>query len=164
LGTPPSPERRATICVFLVDGELNVLLGSKPCGALPAALQRTAARLLSTFNSQSKKSHAATMSEGRIVRLVPFPGKPAMFAIAVERPAAQTMLRNAIAKFKLSSREIDVLLLALEGYTAAETASRLDLQISTINDHFNRLLLKTGARNKTALIAKVLGWTTPQNP
>jgi two-component system response regulator DesR len=156
---PVASDRRATIRVFLVDEKLNVLHGLAPCGSLPPGLQRTASRLLPTFEGQTKRSHAIALSEGRIVRLIPVPGKTQMFAIAVERLVPHSQLRNAIRKFKLSTREIDVLLLALEGCTAAETAARLELGISTVNDHLNRLLVKTGARNKTALVAKVLGWS-----
>jgi DNA-binding CsgD family transcriptional regulator len=153
-------ERRATVRLFIVDENLNVLHGFQPCGTLPAALQRTASRLLPTFEGPAKKSQAVAMSEGRLVRMIPVVGKARVFAVAVERFISKTMLRAAIAQFRLSGREVEVLLLALEGYTAAETAKHLQLGISTINDHLNRLLLKTGARNKTALIAKVLGWGT----
>jgi DNA-binding CsgD family transcriptional regulator len=149
-------ERRATIRVFIIDERLNVLHGSEPSGSLPAGLRRTVSRLLPTFEGHVKRSQAVAVSEGRVVRLIPVAAK--MFAVAVERFVSHAMLRHAIKEFKLTSREVDVLLLALEGCTAAETAERLELAISTVNDHLNHLLLKTGSRNKSALIAKVLGW------
>lgn len=152
-------ERRATVRLFLVDEKLNVLHGSEPQGTLPGGLGRTVSRLLPTLDGQAKKSQAVAVSEGRIVRLIPVAAK--MFAVAVERFVSQTMLRHAVKEFKLSAREVDVLLLALEGLTAAESAARLDLGISTVNDHLNHLLLKTRSRNKTAMIAKVLGWRSP---
>lgn len=154
-----SSERRATIRLFLVDEKLNVLHGCDPRATLPPNLVRTASRLLSTFEGQAKKSQAVAISEGRIVRLIPIAAR--MFAVAVERFVSHAMLRHAIKEYKLSSREVDVLLLALEGYTAVESANRLDLGISTVNDHLNHLLAKTGARNKTAMIAKILGWRAP---
>jgi DNA-binding CsgD family transcriptional regulator len=152
-------ERRSTVRVFLVDEKLNVLHGLEPRGTLPPGLRRTVTRLLPMFDGPAKRSQAVAMSEGRIVRLIPVAAKT--FAVAVERFVSHAMLRHAIKEFKLSSREVEVLLLALEGCTAAESAARLDLGISTVNDHLNHLLLKTGARNKAALIAKVLGWRAP---
>ncbi len=149
-------ERRATVRIFVVDEKLNVLHGSEPSGSLPAGLQRTVTRLLPTFEGQVKRSQAVAVSEGRVVRLIPVAAK--MFAVAVERFVSHAMLRHAIKEFKLTPREVDVLLLALEGCTASETAERLELAVSTVNDHLNHLLLKTGSRNKSALIAKVLGW------
>lgn len=153
---PGSSERRATVRVYFVDEKLNVLQGSESSGALPPGLSRTVARLLPTFAGQAKKSQAVALSEGRLVRLIPVASQK--FAVAVERFLSNAMLRHAIKEFNLSSREVDVLMLALEGCTAAESAAKLDLAISTVNDHLNRLLLKTGARNKTAMIAKMLGW------
>lgn len=153
-----SIEKRATVRVYLVDEKLNVLHGSGRT-TLPAGLVHTVARLLPAFEGQTKKSQAVAISEGRVVRLIPVATK--LFAVAVERFVSNAMLRHSIKEFKLSSREVDVLMLALEGFTAAESAARLELGISTVNDHLNHLLLKTGARNKTAMIAKVLGWRTP---
>ena len=149
-------ERRATVRVFFVDDKLNVLNGPDPAGSLPPGLRRTAARLLPTFDGQVKKSQAVAVSEGRIVRLLPAAAK--RFAIAVERFVSHLIVRHAIKEYRLSAREVDVLLLALEGCTASETAARLELSISTVNDHLKRLLSKTGARNKSGLIATVLGW------
>ena len=53
----------------------------------------------------------------------------------------------------LSSRELDVLRLAAEGYTAEAAAAALVLTEHTIKSHFKRILVKLGARNRTHAVA-----------
>jgi len=94
----------------------------------------------------------------RIVRVVPMLGTPTTYVVSVERYLPYANLLSSLQRYRLSPRELDVLMLALDGKTASETAECLDIAISTASDHLNRLLSKTGARNKSNLIAKVLGW------
>lgn len=162
-GAPLPVERRGTVRVFMVDDELNVLSRSAPGSGMPHGLRPTLLQLRQQWREHPEVSQATAFSEGRIVRLVPMSGAPQTFAVSVERYVPYANLLNALKRFKLSARERDVLLLALEGRTAAETAERLKIAISTANDYVNRLLVKTGARNKSDLIAKVLGWHAEQD-
>ena len=72
-------------------------------------------------------------------------------AIAARRPPHDPVAVAAPAE--LSSRELDVLRLAAEGYTAEAAAAALVLTEHTIKSHFKRILVKLGARNRTHAVA-----------
>lgn len=94
-----------------------------------------------------------------IVRVVPLEGPAGLrIGVLVERYRARNALRLAIQRFRLSQREVQVLGLLLQGRGTIETASGLGIAESTVNDHIKRLLMKTRARNRVELAAKVLGW------
>lgn len=52
----------------------------------------------------------------------------------------------------LSAREIEILQLVCQQYTAEEIAKQLFLSVKTVNGHRNNLLLKTGSKNVTGLV------------
>ena len=53
----------------------------------------------------------------------------------------------------ITTRELDVLRLIAEGRTNKDVAEALYLSPRTVEKHVERLLLKTGAPNRTALAA-----------
>jgi predicted ATPase/DNA-binding CsgD family transcriptional regulator len=57
----------------------------------------------------------------------------------------------------LTTRELDVLTLVVEGLTNKQIASRLYLSVRTVEKHVERILAKTGVANRTALAARVGG-------
>jgi DNA-binding CsgD family transcriptional regulator len=159
-------EKRATVRVFIIDDELNIVDSSAHAGdegpvriaSMPAGLRPTLLRLMAQCKADPMASHAVAFSESRVIRLVAMSGSPKTYVVTVERYTPYAKLLSSLERFGLSSRELDVLLLALAGKTAAETAQQLNIAVSTATDYLNRLQLKTGARNKSDLIAKVLGW------
>lgn len=151
-------DRRATIHIFIIEANLNVLSGSIPRPKLPPGLRPIVDRLVEECRGRAAGSGVSTFCQGRVIRAVPMVGAPTTYVISVERYMPYANLRSAVKRYRLSPRELDVLMLALEGKTASETAECLAIAISTTTDYLNRLLSKTGARNKSNLIAKVLGW------
>ena len=160
----PPDERRATVCLLMLDARFNILSASKPVASVPARLSGTLAQLAEQCHANPSGSHASTFREGRLVRLVPMKTDPRTFVLCIERYAPYARLLSALKQFKLSARELDVLLLTLEGKTAAEAANFLGIATSTARDYLDRLLVKTGARNRSALIARVLGWSATSTP
>jgi DNA-binding CsgD family transcriptional regulator len=158
-----SAEKRATIRIFIIDANLNILKGSIPQSTLPAGLRPIVLRLVEQCRVNATGSAATSFCEERIVRVVPMLGASMTYVVSVERYLPYANLLSALKRYRLSPRELDVLMLALEGKTASETAECLNIAISTASDHLNRLLSKTGARNKSNLIAKVLGWSICQS-
>lgn len=158
------PERRLTIRAFLTDDRLNIIDSSSPgpIAAVPERLRPTLMRLIDQCRANPTASHVSTVSDARIVRVIAM-AKPKTYMVVIERSMAYAKLKGAIDRYGISPRECDVLLLALEGKTAAETAAHLNIAVSTATDHLNRLLMKTGSRSKSELIAKVLGWQTPRD-
>src|SRR5471030_1999859 len=57
---------------------------------------------------------------------------------------------------ELSGRENQVVLLAADGLTDKEIAKRLDLQLTTIRTHWERVREKLGTSNKAQSISKLL--------
>lgn len=55
-------------------------------------------------------------------------------------------------KEKLSTRELQVLQMIMQGHTNQEIAGKLFISIETVKSHRKHLLSKTGARNTAALI------------
>lgn len=155
---PPLVERRATVRIYMLDADLRVSGSSAQKAELPPALRRTVLPLIHKCELDPQSSQAHVVSEGRIVRLVPMKGYAPGYVVCIERLSPHGRLLASLERFKFSPRELDVLLLMLEGRTAKETAQQLNLATSTVVDIITRLLTKTGARNKAALIAKVLGW------
>ena len=55
------------------------------------------------------------------------------------------------AELRLSSRELDVLLLIAEGLSDKETAGRMGVSSATVRTHVASLVRKLGAANRTQL-------------
>ena len=58
----------------------------------------------------------------------------------------------------MSPREAQVLVHLLEGSQIPEIGERLFITSSTVQDHIKSLLHKTGSKNRSHMIAQVLGW------
>lgn len=52
----------------------------------------------------------------------------------------------------ITRREVDILKLTCQQYTAEEIAEKLFISVKTVNGHRNNLLQKTGSRNVTGLV------------
>jgi len=60
-------------------------------------------------------------------------------------------------RYKLSSRERQVLRLLSRGAKNSEIASQLSIAESTAIFHVKQLLAKTHSRNRTELVSKIIG-------
>jgi DNA-binding CsgD family transcriptional regulator len=67
-------------------------------------------------------------------------------------------LTVAAAQFAMSPREAQVLALLLDGAQIPTVGERLAITPSTVQDHIKSLLHKTSSKNRSQMIAKVLGW------
>ncbi|MBL0911573.1 MAG: response regulator transcription factor [Bacteroidia bacterium] len=73
-------------------------------------------------------------------------------------------IRNNLGKKKrtpnlpveITRREVEVLQLVCQQYTAEEIAEKLFISVKTVNGHRNNLLQKTGSRNVTGLVMYAL--------
>lgn len=59
----------------------------------------------------------------------------------------------AIDSTTLSSREIEIIKLAADGYTSREIADELELSIDTIETHRKNIIHKTNQRNFIAVVS-----------
>jgi DNA-binding NarL/FixJ family response regulator len=75
-------------------------------------------------------------------------------------------LLAAASRFNLTQRQLEVLSYLLQGLTARQIAETLGIAETTVGDYFKQLLLRTKARNRADMIARVLNWgsQTAANP
>ncbi len=94
-----------------------------------------------------------------VVRTQPMSGRGGSFiGVRIERTYAPNSLADAAARFRISTRELQVLALLLEGCHLDEISLILHITSSTVQDHIKSMVRKTQSRNRSELIAHVLGW------
>jgi DNA-binding CsgD family transcriptional regulator len=111
------------------------------------------------IRNDERDSKIAFLDAQRLVRVTRLDGSSGcIFAVSVEFFRGGDSLSRAARKYRLTPREIDVLAMILEGASAAETASALQIAETTVQGYFKRLLSKTQSRNRPAMVANVLDW------
>lgn len=175
--TYPQPEQQRVIeqrtapAVFVLDRSLRVLHyredpteRRKDCvfeaktRRLPELIHRTVASLLKDAESGTAQTLTAVPNGSVLVRVVPLEGSgDPKYAVLVERFKMRATLRAVASRYALSKREHEALALLVRGARNSEIASRLQISPSTAIFHVKRLMAKTGARNRTELVAKVVG-------
>jgi len=99
----------------------------------------------------------------RAMRLSPLKSRNEnLFALVIETDRYEHPLTRAASRYGLTRRQIEVLLLVLEGANAGEVARALNIAEYTAQGHVKALLVKTGSRNRAAMAAKVLDWSVAQ--
>ena len=94
-----------------------------------------------------------------VVRTRPMAGPAGSFiGVGVERYHENNSLTTMAARFHISPREVQVLALLLDGNRLDQIAKQLYITSSTVQDHIKSMLDKTESRNRSELIARVLGW------
>ncbi len=128
---------------------------------LPLILEEAIRELTSTWTDE-----AATQQRGLaqpvpflVVRTQPLSGPAGLFiGVSIERFSTRDPLAPAADHFRISPREIQVLALLLDGAHIGDVGKRLHIAPTTVQDHIKNLLRKTGTRNRSEMIAKVLRW------
>jgi DNA-binding NarL/FixJ family response regulator len=155
--------------LIVVDRDLRVVLASRGAGddeldcdfidlaakRLQPSLERVVRDLLAVPSAE----RFAFVTPTSLLRVVPLEGDARrLIAITIEKWPHCDSLAHAARTYSLSPRQVEVLTLILQGASAPEIADTLSLAESTIQGYFKDLLCKTGARNRPAMVAKVLGW------
>ena len=68
--------------------------------------------------------------------------------------AASNRIRTAIARSRLTSREIDVLRLLSRGYTYNEIGGKLGISVHTVTSHIKKSYRKLGAHSAAAAVTR----------
>ena len=85
--------------------------------------------------------------------------------VHVDRFQPANSLTGAAARYHISPREVQVLALLLDGKHLDQISDQLHITSSTVQDHIKSMLDRTESRNRSELIARVLGWeSTPNAP
>jgi DNA-binding CsgD family transcriptional regulator len=168
----PRPERFA---FFLVTHELNVAFEWYPRdaasiefaelvtledGRLPALLERAVRRLIAGWNFsqiETCRCGSATPVPGLALMVAPIRGAKISIGVFIEWQAAHPAL-EADAHVRISPREREVLHALFDGHSVAEIAAMLNLAPSTVNDHIERMIVKTNSHNRVEMATTLLGW------
>jgi len=160
---------------YVLDGDLKIVLASSSedqrrlaltgmhtriAERLPIVLEETVRDLTASWSSGSiKQSGLARPVPFLVVRTRPMFGPAGLFTgVRIDRFQPRNSLTSAAARFHFSPREVQVLALLLDGKHLDQIAKHLYITSSTVQDHIKSMVDKTQSRNRTELIARVLGW------
>ena len=87
------------------------------------------------------------------LRVVPLAGEiGCAFAVFVERMTTRASIEVMTQRYRLTRREVEVLVLVVGGKTGREIADMLYITTATVNDHTGSLLRKIGVRRRLELL------------
>lgn len=174
--SPEAPPADATDqAMYVLDRDLRVILTFDAKEGRSAAITPVQARLAERLPPiiedavrkivQTWTSDPATQKTGMVqpvpfltVRAQPLRGPTGVFVgILLQRPQGGGQVFNKAAKaFNLSPREIETLAMLMQGAMLNDVAQTMHITTSTVQDHIRSMLEKTGTRNRSELIAKLL--------
>lgn len=183
--TPQAPSEldRSTVpapgALYILDSDLQIVLAwssedqrrialtglhTRIQERLPIILEETVRALTRAWSVDSvNEPGIAHPTPFLVVRTAPMSGPSGLFiGVRVDRFKPANSLSGAASRFHISPREVQVLALLLDGRALNQIAKQLHITSSTVQDHIKSMLDKTGSRNRSELIARVLGWeSTP---
>lgn len=128
---------------------------------LPAVLEDTVRELIAGWQADpaTQLPGAARPVPFLVVNTQPVSGPAGLFiGVRIERFQPANSLAGPAARFLISPRELEVLALLLNGAKLQEIGNALSITTSTVQGHIASMVEKTESRNRTELIARVLGW------
>ena len=84
-------------------------------------------------------------------------------AVTIERMRRRNVLLRAAKQFLITPREREVAGFLLDGLRIEEIGEGLIISTSTVNDHVKKLVERTGAANRSQMLARLLGWGPRSN-
>jgi DNA-binding NarL/FixJ family response regulator len=132
---------------------------------LPAVLEETVRELTAAWSGESiRQPGVARPVPFLVVRTEPVSGPAGLFiGVRIDRFQPINSLTGPASRYHISPREVQVLALILDGKQLDHIAKQLHITSSTVQDHIKSMLDKTESRNRSELIARVLGWQAPPN-
>lgn len=182
---PPAPaqprgqdaaRRRAPIRAYVTDLALRVQSTAMPdpfdewrddvpartsAGGLPAVIEDAVREALAGWDptAPDPREQIAFPLPSLVVRIVPlWNGGATGLALFLERLRGAVDLEASAKRFRISARELSVARLLIEGASLDEVSQRLEIAAPTVAAHVRSLIVKTGARRRAEMIARLLGW------
>jgi DNA-binding CsgD family transcriptional regulator len=162
---------------YVLDGDFHITMAWTPddqrllapagvathaAERLPHLLEETVRELTRDWSADTKTPGIAHPVPFLVVRTQPMAGSAGQFiGVWIDRFRPPNSLSSAAHRFRISPRELQVLALLLDGNHLDQIAAQLHITSSTVQDHIKRMLDKTESRNRSELIARVLGWESP---
>jgi len=176
-GNAEGPEAKAPPegAFYVLDGDLQIVLAwsfedqrrialtglrTRIAERLPAVLEETVRRLTSAWSSEAINAPGVAHPVSfLVVRTQPMSGPAGLFiGVHIDRFLPANSLTGVAARYHITPREVQVLALLLDGNRLDQIAKQLYITSSTVQDHIKNMLGKTDSRNRSELIARVLGW------
>jgi DNA-binding CsgD family transcriptional regulator len=179
--SPPPAEVPAGV-FYVLDRQLKIVLGwgsedqrrialtglrTRVADRLPAAIEATVRELTAAWMEPAAEPEPGTARPVPflVVRTEPLTGPDGLFiGVRIDRLRAPNSLAGAATRFRISPRELQVLALVLDGTHLEEIGRRMHITTSTVQDHIHSMVEKTASRNRSELIARVLGWERSAPP
>lgn len=145
--------------IVAADADARALLAEIGPSVTPLGLPQALDAVLRAWAQRPAVYELLATPVGHLtVRAMRLDGGNDWIALLIERTRMREHLEAAVHHFGLSPREVDVLRLLLAGHSTSEIAQRLHIGAYTVGDYIKRLFAKTRVRNRSEMIAKVLGW------
>jgi DNA-binding CsgD family transcriptional regulator len=166
--------RRARSRIILLNGDFSVALADWETGTdlfeklgltqhgthLPADVEKHVRSLVEGLREDPLAPNLLIMHESIVLRVSLLASDvAAMIVLFVEPSRSREGLSGAAKRYNLTHRQVEVLGYILQGCSAREIAAALCISDTTVSDHFKQLLVRTGARNRADMVARVLNWT-----
>ena len=126
---------------------------------LPPVIEQAVGDLIKAWTSDpaTQRMGVAYPVPFLTVRTQPLAGPTGLFVgVLLERRPGGEVFNRAARTYRLSPRELETLALLLPGATLSEIADEMNIASSTVQDHIKSMLEKTGSRNRSELIGKIL--------
>jgi len=167
---------RAPICGYVTDMRLAVLssaladpfagwrtaaTAANAPGGLPAVIDAAVREAIDGWETGAltPREQFVFPLPDLVVRVVPLWRDGAVgVALFLERLRGAADLDAAAKRFHISARELGVARLLIEGASLDEVGRRLEIAAPTVAAHVRSLIVKTGARRRAEMIARLLGW------
>lgn len=130
-------------------------------GGLPAVIDAAVREAIDGWEAGTLTPHEQFVFPipALVVRIVPLWRDGAVgLALFLERLRGAADLDAAAKRFHISARELAVARLLIEGASLDEVGQRLEIAAPTVAAHVRNLIVKTGARRRAEMIARLLGW------
>lgn len=133
----------------------------EPIEVLPSPLHEAVLDAIATWENRRATECVVEPLPDVVLRISRLSGVSNSYvAVFCESRTRRDDVKHAAATYSLTKRERDVLTLVLRGFSSSEIAQELIISETTVGDYFKQLLRKTQAKNRTEMIARVLGWAS----
>jgi DNA-binding CsgD family transcriptional regulator len=153
---------------YVLDRDMRVVLAwnanapaiPQPVERLPPALEACVRDLTAGWAPEGSNTPGiARPVPSLVLRTHPLLGPAGLFVgVRLDRYRPPNSLTGLAARYRITPREVEVLALLLDGLHLVQVGERLYITSSTVQDHIKSMLDKTASRNRSELIARMLGW------
>lgn len=162
--------RRTTpaLCILLPDLRIEYATsdvavsigeGARTGARLPEWLEQRIRYAVADWSADAERCVPKIIQEdgGRVIRVFALEGAGGIrIGVQWEPTHRETAVMQAVERYGMTRREIEILNLLAHGASSAEIANRLNIVESTVNEHIARMMQKTEAANRVELVARVL--------